>query len=466
MQKIFDEVATLDTRCYEEFELSKDILMEHAANGMADYIRKNFSKDAKIIIVCGSGNNGADGIALARQLHGDWNVFIFYAKSASSNMALLQSNRAKKIGVKTINSIENCDVLVDAIVGTGFNGEFSHELQFLLSQMNSMNAYKIACDVPSGLMTTGECAHETFVADATLTMGALKRSMFLDEAKEFVGKIIVVDLGVSRNVYETQTNWHLLDLDDLKLPYRTKKDSHKGSYGHLALAYGSKAGASVLSASAALRFGVGLVTLVGYENEQVVNIPHELMYSHELPSNTTAIALGMGLGEEFSDLELESFLDNNLPIVADADIFSMPILTKILKREKVVVTPHAKEFVELLKREGIADISVSVLQKNRFKYVEIFCKKFPHVTLLLKGANVIIAKGDQFFINSHGTPSLAKGGSGDVLSGLIGALLAQGEEPFSAARNASLAHTKLAQLYEGNDFSLTPYDLIEAISKL
>jgi hydroxyethylthiazole kinase-like uncharacterized protein yjeF len=466
MQKIFEEVASLDARCYEEFGLSEDILMEHAANGMAAFIRTNFSHGAKVIIVCGSGNNGADGIALARGLHGDFDVALLHAKTPSSNMALLQNARAQKIGVKTISRIENCDVLVDALVGTGFKGEFSPELEALLSQMNTTPAFKIACDVPSGLMSHGECAENTFVADVTLTMGALKRSMFLDEAKEFVGNIEVLNLGLSRSIYETQTNWHLLDLDDLKLPYRTKKDSHKGSYGHLALAYGSKAGASVMSANAALRFGAGLVTLVGYENEQVVSIPHMLMYSHELPFNTTAIALGMGLGDEFSDLELENFLDNWLPIVADADIFTMPILTTILKREKVVLTPHAKEFVELLKRTNIADISVSVLQKNRFEYVEAFCQKFPHITLLLKGANVIIAKGDEFFINPHGTPSLAKGGSGDVLSGLIGALLAQGEEPFSAARNASLAHTKLAQIYSGNDFSLTPYDLIEAISKL
>lgn len=466
MQKIFEEVCSLDTRCYEEFGLSEDILMEHAANGMAAFIRAKFTLNAKIIIVCGSGNNGADGIALARQLHGDFNVFIFHAKPASSKMALLQNARAQKIGVKTVNAVEECDVLVDAFVGTGFNGEFSAQHEALLLQMNASQAMKIACDVPSGLTLSGECAHVTFVADVTLTMGALKRSLFLDEAKEFVGKIEVLNLGISRCVYETQTNWHLLDLEDLKLPYRTKKDSHKGSYGHLALAYGSKAGASVLSASAALRFGAGLVTLVGYENEQALNIPHMLMYSHDLPSNTTAIALGMGLGEEFSDLELENFLDNWLPIVADADIFAMPILTTILKREKVVLTPHPKEFVELLRRVGIADISVSVLQKNRFEYVEAFCERFPYVTLLLKGANVIIAQGDLFFINPHGTPSLAKGGSGDVLSGLIGALLAQGEEPFLAARNASLAHTKLTQIYSGNDFSLTPYDLIEAIGKL
>lgn len=466
MQKIFDELGSLDQRCYEEFGLSEDILMEHAANGMAVFIRTKFAKNARVVVVCGSGNNGADGIALARQLHGDFDVSIFHAKPSSSKMALLQNERAKKIGVKTTNTIYDCDVLVDAIVGTGFNGEFSSQLEVLLSQMNSLNAFKIACDVPSGLMSNGECAKSTFIAHVTLTMGALKRSMFLDEAKEFVGSIEVLDLGIARSLYEIQTNWQLLDLEDLKLPYRTKKDSHKGSYGHLAVAYGSKAGASILSASAALRFGAGLVTLVGYENEQAQNIPHSLMYSHELPSNTTALALGMGLGEEFSDLELENFLDNWLPIVADADIFTMPILTTILKREKVVLTPHAKEFVELLKRTGIAEISVAVLQKNRFEYIEAFCEKFPQITLLLKGAHVIIGKGDNFFINPHGTPSLAKGGSGDVLSGLIGALLAQGEEPFSAAINASLAHTKLAQIYTGNDFSLTPYDLIEAIGKL
>ncbi|QHG91889.1 NAD(P)H-hydrate dehydratase [Sulfurimonas sp. CVO] len=454
MQKLFDEVASLDRRCYEEFFLSEDILMEHAASGMAEYIRNNFAKNSKIIVVCGSGNNGADGIALARLLHGDFDTSLFYAKEPSSKMALLQAKRAQSVGVKESKELKDCDVLVDAIVGTGFSGEFSEELKNLINKMNSLVAFKIACDVPSGYK---------FIADVTLTMGALKKRMFLDEAKESVGEIKVLDLGISRDIYEKESNWSVLDLDDLKLPNRVKKDSHKGSYGHLAVVSGEMCGAGIMSALSALRFGSGLVTLVGFEK---IEIPHCLMYSHKLPKNATALAIGMGLGAEFSTLELEKFLDNTLPVIADADIFYMQTILEILKRERVVLTPHAKEFVSLLKITNLADITIQEVQKNRFKYVEEFCKMFPNVTLLLKGANVIIAKGSEFYINPHGTSALAKGGSGDVLSGLIGALLAQGYQPLDAAINASLAHTKTALNYRGADFSLTPDDLIDGIGRL
>lgn len=463
MQKLFDEVASLDAKCYEEFHLNEDILMEHAAIGMANYIGKHFVKNSKIIVACGSGNNGADGIALARILHGDFDVSLFFVKEPKSKMAILQEKRAKAVGVPTCKELVSCDVLVDAIVGTGFSGEFNDDLKSVLKQINTLEAFKIACDVPSGLRQNGQVANGAFEADVSLTMGALKKSMYLDEAKEFVGTVEVLNLGISRAVYEGKTNWNLLDLEDLKLPHRNKKNSHKGSYGHLALACGSKSGASILSALAALRFGSGLVTLVGFEDEV---IPETIMYAHELPRNTTALACGMGLGDEFSKLELDKFLDNTLPLVADADIFYMPILLEILQRENIVLTPHAKEFVALLKQTNIADISVKELQKNRFKYVELFCSEFPFATLILKGANVIVAKYDEFFINPHGTSALAKGGSGDVLSGLVGALLAQGYEPLEAAKNGSLAHTKLSLNYKGADFSLTPHDLIAGIGNL
>ena len=463
MQKLFDEVGSLDKRCYDEFGLSEDILMEHAANGMAEYIRVNFKRDSKILIVCGSGNNGADGMALARVLHVEYEVCMFYVKEPKSPMAILQNSRAHSIGLKVAIELNECDVIVDAVYGTGFRGEFHYEAKAVMQTLNRSNAFKIACDIPSGINSDGQCEKDTFVADISLTMGALKKSMFLDEAKEFVGEIKVLDLGINRDIYETKSSWNLLDKEDMRLPYRTKKNSHKGTYGHLALTCGEKSGASVMSAIAALKFGSGLVTLVGFKE---LNTPNSIMHSHILPSNTTALAIGMGLGDEFSAVELDTFLDNSLPLIADADIFNMKIIGTILERENSVITPHPKEFVELLKRVGIADINVEELQKNRFKYVEIFCKKYLHVTLLLKGSNVIIGRGGEFFINTFGTQSLAKGGSGDVLSGLVGALLAQGYEVLDATITASLAHTSLVNNYKGADFSLTPEDLIAGIGNL
>jgi len=255
----------------------------------------------------------------------------------------------------------------------------------------------------------------------------------------------------------------VLDLEDIELPYRNKKDSHKGSYGHLAVISGQKIGASTISAKAALRFGTGLVSLVGAKD---VKRPHTLMHSYEIPTNATAIALGMGLGDALSHKELLKFLDNTIALIADADVFHMEILDKILLRENVVLTPHPKEFVALLKYTQLADISIEELQLNRFKYAELFCAAYPRVVLLLKGANVIIGQESEFYVNPHGTPALAKGGSGDVLSGLIGALLAQGYTPLNAAIHGSLAHAKLALAYKGNDFSLTPDDLVDEIGNL
>lgn len=463
MQKLFDEVGSLDRRCYEKFSLSEDVLMEHAAMGMARYIQTHFTKKSKVLIVCGGGNNGADGFALSRLLESDYDVKIYFAKNPKSKMAILQAKRAKSIGIQESKKLKECDILVDAYLGTGFIGNFDEVSKKLLQKMNACTAFKIACDVPSGLQRDTKPAEETFVADVTLTMGALKKALFLDAAKDFVGDIEIIELGLSRQKYEKKTNWYLLDNKDMQLPSRKKKDSHKGSFGHLALISGEKAGATILSAKAALRFGTGLVTLVGFNED---NIPAALMSSHILPTNTTALALGMGLGDVFSKKELSTFLKNTLPLVADADIFYMPEVLEILKRDNVVVTPHPKEFVSLLKQTAIADITLIELQENRFKYVEKFCKMYPKVTLLLKGANVIIGRKSRFFVNSLGSAVLAKGGSGDVLSGLIAALLAQGYSSLNATVTASLAHTQLAQNYTGADFSLTPDDLIIGIGNL
>lgn len=440
MQNLYQEVNTLDRRAVELFALSETIMMEHAASSMADYIVTHFPPNASVLIVCGKGNNGADGRILARQLEGDYRVSLDYQNDT------------------------HYDVIVDALFGSGLNRPLDTASQELLDTLNHHSlAFKIACDVPSGLYADGTLDPHTFRADITITMGALKRSLFSDGVKEYMGEILVANLGVSRSRYEVPSPWQLLDPSDLSLPLRTHTSSHKGTYGHLAVICGEKIGASVIAASAALRFGAGLVSLISNEN---VTIPYELMQSHSLPSTTTAIALGMGLGVEFCDDELSCLLDNTLPLVLDADIFYHPMFTKLLTRGRVVLTPHPKEFTQILHVCGIADISTQTLQNDRFTYVEQFCEKFPDTVLLLKGANVIIGANNQFYINPHGNVALAKGGSGDVLSGLIGALLTQGYTPLNAAIQGSLAHTLAAQQLGKNNYALTPFDLIERITTL
>ncbi|MCL4432809.1 MAG: NAD(P)H-hydrate dehydratase [Epsilonproteobacteria bacterium] len=439
MQNLYTQTASLDQRAVAEFGLTEALMMEHAAMGMERIIRDRFPHDSMVLIVCGHGNNGADGRILARLLEGDYRV------STKHNIH------------------QHYDVIVDALLGSGLNRPLDSLTQDLLKSLNAANALKIACDVPTGLYANGSLDPHTFKADITVTMGALKLGMYSDAAKDVVGEIIVADLGISRIRYETPTPWQLLDAFDIRLPLRTYLSSHKGSYGHLSLICGEKIGASVIAGSAALRFGAGLVSLITCEN---IVIPHELMQSHSLPSTTTAIALGMGLGTEFCDQELTKLLNNSHPLILDADIFVHSMFPNFLNRSQIVLTPHPKEFTNILRVCNIANIDVDTLQKDRFSYAQRFCADYPNVVLVLKGANVIIGHNDRFFINPHGTVALAKGGSGDVLSGLIGALLAQGYPPLEAAIHASLAHTLGAKKFDKNNYALTPFDLIESITTL
>jgi len=463
MQNLYLDVSPLDQRGVTKFALSEEVMMEHAAMAMAHLIQARFNANSSVLIVCGSGNNGADGLALARLLEGDFHISLHIPFGASSPLAHLQRDRVEALGLKHAPIEGDYDVIVDALFGSGLNRPLGPTAIEALILMNGMSGFKIACDVPSGLYAEGTFDTNVFYADITVTMGAYKRSLFSDGAKEVCGEILVADLGVHKKRYETPSSWKLLESQDLSLPNRIQASSHKGSYGHLAVVCGEKAGASVIAASAALRFGTGLVSLISNEN---VTIPYELMQSHSIPQTATAIALGMGLGAEFCDDELSSLLDNTLPLVLDADIFYHPMFSKLLKRSSLVLTPHPKEFTQILRRTGIADIDVGALQSNRFAYVEQFCSAYPNAVLVLKGSNVIIGRGEEFFVNPLGTVALAKGGSGDVLSGLIGALLAQGNTPLEAAIQGSLAHTLAAQKFDKNNYALTPFDLIERITRL
>ncbi|MCT7538891.1 NAD(P)H-hydrate dehydratase [Aliarcobacter cryaerophilus] len=461
MKKIFDEVRSLDKRAIEEFHLTEDILMENASLGLKNYITKKFKKNSSILIVCGSGNNGADGISLARLLQKKFEVSLYLMNEPKTEIGKLQLKRAKSINVNFVNKIFQADVVVDCLFGTGLNKELDEDSVSLINSLNNLNSFKIACDIPSGINSLGQITQTAFKADITITMGALKTALLTDIAKDFVGKIKVANLGLPEDIFQIETNKYLLQKSDLKLPLRDIKNSHKGTFGHVNIVSGEKIGASIIASQASFAFGAGLVTIVS-QNEK--NIPCNIMQSKSVSENCTAIALGMGLGE-IESLKLEEILQLNIPKVLDADIFYNPLIVKYLD-ENLVLTPHPKEFISLLKLTNIADISIEELQENRFLYVEKFCKIYPKVTLLLKGANVIISKNEKIYVNIFGSSKLSKGGSGDVLSGLIASLLAQGYTSLEATINASLAHTIAAKKYKNNNYSMSPQDIIQGIKIL
>ncbi len=464
MLSVYEKVNALDKRALEEFNLSEDILMENAAMALEKAVLQNASLGAKVIILCGSGDNGGDGYALARRLAGRFKTLVFEMKPAKSPMCQLQKERAKKVGV-TIKAWEEknedleCDVLIDCVVGSNFKGELEPFLNF--ESLSQKARFKIACDIPSGIDSKGRVDKRAFKADMTISMGAIKSCLLSDRAKDYIGELKVGHLGVFNQIYEIPTDTFLLEKSDLKLPLRDKKNAHKGDYGHAHILLGKHSGAGLLSALSALSFGSGVVSVQALECEITSsNKPLELVFCENFPNLLSAFALGMGL--ENIPKDFNKWLEL-APCVLDAGVFYHKEVLQALEKE-VVLTPHPKEFLSLLKLVGI-NISMLELLDNKLEIARDFSQKYPKVVLLLKGANTLIAHQGQVFINILGSVALAKAGSGDVLAGLILSLLSQNYTPLDAAINASLAHA-ITSLEFKNNYALTPLDLIEKIKRL
>ena len=466
MHKLFKSCYKFDQKCYETYGLTEDILMEHAARGMAEYIQNHFEKGSSVLIVSGVGNNGADGIVLARQLHGTYEVKLVLPFGVKSEMAKLQLQRAEALGVNIVKELYDSDVIIDALFGAGLNREIDKETQYLLHRLNSFKGYKIACDVPTGIGENGTLMPIAFKADVTVTMGAFKEGLFLDESKDSIGRIIRADLGISSRQYEGESKTFVLESSDLSLPSRLTEATHKGDFGHAALFCGEKEGAGIIAGMACSRFGAGLTTLVVHDK---VSPPEYLMHATVVPDNASAIAIGMGLGGHFESEFLQKYvLESHLPVLLDADAFYSPQLLGILeqKNREVVITPHPKEFIALWKRLTGEILTVSQVQKSRFEMVRRFNTRYPHVTLLLKGANTLIMQEENLYVNPLGCSKLSKGGSGDVLSGLIISLLAQGYTGIEAAVQGSLTLVLSANRYKGASYSMLPTDIIDVLAQL
>lgn len=493
MQKLYLDTRKLDASCRASYGLTEELMMENAAMALETAVRNPYPisgerrRPQKVLILCGSGNNGADGYTLSRRLRFDYDVSIIQFFDPKTTLCRIQAERAEKCGVRFVKredlsfyDLRFTDIIVDCVFGSGFHGELDEKTQGTINDMNLCECYKIACDVPSGVREDGTVAEGAFVADLTVTMGALKTCLYSDFAKDIVGTVICGELGVNRRLYENSSNSNLikgmlLEESDLFLPHRTVCNVNKGSFGHVAIASGEMQGAALLAGSAALRLGAGLVTLVHKNSSKKgLDVYPDLMLSSQIPEKTNAIAFGMGLGthgdpaHQYFDYILSHA---NIKCVIDADALHSPSLKSFLeKKEKgVVLTPHPKEFQSLIKNCDLGDFSLEDVIVNKLDFVENFCRKFPKKALLLKGANPVIGYFDGYkykmFINPFGRPCLAKAGSGDVLSGMIAALLAQHRKTIDAAITASLAHA-LASTKVKSDFGMTPYDLMDAVTTL
>lgn len=486
MLKVFDELKTHDEKAINTYHCDSNILMEAAGANMAQVIRKiaysneDFYQDymegllskvtrkKTIQIIAGQSDNGGDGLVLSRLLQDDFNVITVLPFQPKSKMCSLQKERLDLLGIKTQTNIEeNCDILVDSLFGTGFKGEVREEFIPILKKMNEIHAYKVALDVPSALDINGVPKDECFKADLTVCIGALRAGLFSSFAKDYVGKIVLKRLPLPIDKYEGDANIFLLQKDDAHLPYRKTQNMNKGSFGHVCIVSGEKKGASILAASSSLIFGAGLVSISG---DDVPFTKPDFMYSKNIVNEATSIAIGQGLGKNNKKVfeEFFAFVTHNphTPLVLDADILLYEKITSILEIAcSVVLTPHPKEMQTLLKNTMEISLSIDEIRKDKIAIMKSFCARYPNAILLLKDCNTFICNKENIYINSMGSVSLAKGGSGDVLTGLIASLLAQGASPLDATITSSIAHAMSSHNIK-NNYALTPSLLIEEIAKL
>ena len=356
------------------------------------------------------------------------------------------------------DEITSADCIIDGIFGSGLNKPISSEICEILSLANSAKSLKIAVDIPSGIDKFGRILGGAFCADLTIAMGALKLALFSDGAKDQVGRIKVANLGISRSNFERGSEYFLLQKSDLKLPLRRKQNTNKGDFGHTYVVSGQMSGAAQMAALAAHAIGSGLVSVV---SDDPLNLSPILMQKSSFDA-ARVVVCGCGLGER--KIDLAALRDKSC--VIDADLcYESEILSLLSDNSNLIITPHPKEFCSLLKIAGIADLSVSELQERRFEFARAWSDKFSGV-LVLKGANTLIAQAGIIYVCDKGSAALAKGGSGDVLAGLIGGLLAQGYSPLKASICGVLAHALAARAFAKNSYALNPLDLIEEVKWL
>lgn len=454
--KIFsaEQIRAWDAFTIKEEPINGIDLMERAAGACADWIRKNIATSPNIMVLCGPGNNGGDGLAIARLLHkAKFKVSVYLVESTNSSEAFgvnLRRLKTLKVDVVTLRvaadfpTVSKNTVLIDALFGTGVNRPLKNLAAQLVHFINKQNATVISIDMPSGL-PADNCVDDGAIVKATHTLSfeTYKLTFLLPQNAVYTGSIHLLSIGLSKKYYEnTSAAFIKTDEQLISRIYKPRNQfAHKYTFGHAFLYAGSKnmMGAAVLCSKACIRSGAGLVTIhVEPDCEAIIHIslPEAITSSEKDASKTwikkSAIAIGPGLEKSDGNTQLlnKLLVDWQGPLVVDATALSLlnPLLTKLPLRKTtdLIITPHTGEFEQLFGKTG-----------NDLERLQLAIQKAHSLGcyIILKGHYTFIACPEEpHYFNTTGNAGMATAGTGDTLTGIICGLLSQGY----AARDAAI----------------------------
>lgn len=476
------EMKAIDMRSIEEYGIPSLVLMERAALEVAKEAEQYLLKNGKhpsmcgkhVLAVCGLGNNGADGAAAARMLHLRGASASILLPSLDGNMSSemeVQLEIAKKLEIPIYTPEEYipgaCDVVIDAVFGIGLTrpveGVYAEMIALIREQAEVFGAAVVSVDIPSGISSdTGAVMGCAVEADVTVTFGEMKLGQVLFPGREACGRLETADIGFVPEETEAAKK-HVLahTKEDLRTIPKRKAYSHKGTYGKILVIAGSKnmAGAAYFAAKAAYRTGAGLVKVMTtdenrfviqeklpeailstYDSEWAIHEPEAFkQYINDQTDWADAIILGPGIGTgECSRILVETVLGSAyVPIILDADAINLAARYPYLKNyftENIILTPHLSECARL------TGLSIDEIKEHLIETAKEVSETFG-VTCVLKDAATIVARKDgKIYVNMSGTPAMAKGGSGDVLCGVIAGFLALGMEECEAASLGVYVH--------------------------
>ncbi len=464
-------IVQLEQIAINQFGIAAFTLMQRAGKAVFTAMQTQYPKCKKVLLLCGGGNNAGDGYVIAKLAKQAGYQICVVSLIDTSNLtgdAMLAYQEWLTVGNNNemdVALIDDADIIVDALFGTGLKREVGGVWAQWIQAVNASLKPIIAVDIPSGLMAdSGVISGCAIRAAFTVSFIALKQGLFTAQGQDVCGEIIFDDLAVPAEVYQQlNSNTRLITEIDYSLLPKRKASSHKGHFGHVLIVGGNTGmpGAVILAAQAALRTGAGLVTIVTVRDNLAAiacAVPEAMVrtcdastlsevFTASLVNSVTHIATGMGLGQDdWSRTILRHCVSLNKPMLMDADALNLIAQLKIRIKSSLVITPHPGEAARLLSQK--TPLNSADIQQNRFDAV----KKLHHLfnnaescTVVLKGSGTLVFDGKTLSVCAKGNAAMAAPGMGDVLSGIVIALLAQGIKISDAVPLAVCLHAAAAQ---------------------